>query len=73
MDELLKDVSLADIIKLKYGSYQAFAVKLGWSKQKLQYKITNPASISLADAQEMADALGVKLNEDLIHIFLRTG
>lgn len=72
MDELLKDATLRDIIRLKFRTYQEFADKLGWTRQRLDYTLDHPESIDLGVAAQMADALGVELDADIIRIFLRT-
>lgn len=71
MEELLKGATLRDLIRFKYETYQELGEKLGWSRQKLNYKLENPESIDLHEATQIAEALGLTLNEEIIQIFLR--
>ena len=72
MEELFKDATLRDIIRLKFRTYSEFGDKIGWSRQKLDYKLANPTTIDLSEAKLIADTLGVELSAEMIQIFLRT-
>ena len=72
MNEILDEMTLKDLILIKFPTLSAFAEKLGWSKQKLQYKLDNREAVSLTEAEEMAKMLEVELNASTIPIFLRS-
>lgn len=72
MDKLFNNLTLRDIIRMKYRTYTEFAGQIGWNKQKLDYKLKNPASIDVTDAKQLADTLGVEFDSEFIKVLLRT-
>lgn len=71
-NSFLNGVNLPGLIKMRCGSYTNLASKIGWSKQKLQYKIKNPNSINLSEAKEIAEAMELQLDANLIEFFLQS-
>lgn len=67
---MAKVLELCGLIHSKYKNESAFALALGWTKQRLN-KITNgKTQPSLEDAIEIADGLGVNVST-IADIFLR--
>ena len=62
--------NLRGLIVSKYKNYSRYAEALGWSRQKLSYKLNNPTSITAKDAHIMANSLGIPLNDQTMQIFL---